>query len=294
MSVAYNSHVQPLSRSHQNLDNLSIHADLYHTQSTTHLPRDDGFAYSLWILDLCRLDVHLCSYRYVLEPRYQRTLHGQKCILLREFCSQYRYRYHHLCFPNAIVEAIATSQAVEDRAHVCVWIWLFVRLETSSANEEDANLSSVCITSMIRLKSLYVFSKSTNDTLQEINVAVWSGIEINVAIACSSLPALQPLLARIIAGIRRMRVISEERPPTDMTRFMATDPTIQPHQLKTLERMAELGMKWDDIQVQKEIFQQRNSLPNSADGIEMVEWKADCYSESLSEELKMQGSNETA
>jgi hypothetical protein len=145
---------------------------------------------------------------------------------------------------------------------------------------------------MIRLKSLYVFSRSTNDTLQEGNVALWSGIEINVAIACSSLPALQPLLARIIASFRSRRVTSGEMPPTDMTRCMATDPTIQPHQLKTLKKMAQLGMKWDDIQVQREIFQQRNSLPNAADGIEMVEWKVDCYSESLSEELKSQNSNE--
>ncbi|KAK1625603.1 hypothetical protein BDP81DRAFT_397395 [Colletotrichum phormii] len=54
----------------------------------------------------------------------------------------------------------------------------------------------VCITSMIRLYSLYEISVSTDTSRDGVHIAIWSGIEINVAIACASVPALKPLIVK--------------------------------------------------------------------------------------------------
>ncbi|KAF6825413.1 hypothetical protein CPLU01_10293 [Colletotrichum plurivorum] len=54
----------------------------------------------------------------------------------------------------------------------------------------------VCVTSMVRLKSLYEISVSPDTARDGVSAAVWSGIEINVAIACASAPALKPLLVK--------------------------------------------------------------------------------------------------
>ncbi|KAK1658941.1 hypothetical protein BDP55DRAFT_504607, partial [Colletotrichum godetiae] len=54
----------------------------------------------------------------------------------------------------------------------------------------------VCITSMIRLYSLYEISVSTDTSRDGVHIATWSGIEINVAIACASVPALKPLIVK--------------------------------------------------------------------------------------------------
>ena len=34
-----------------------------------------------------------------------------------------------------------------------------------------------------------------------VNAGIWSGIEINVAIACASLPSIKPLIARVLPGL---------------------------------------------------------------------------------------------
>ncbi|KAF8848700.1 hypothetical protein BDZ45DRAFT_551520, partial [Acephala macrosclerotiorum] len=74
----------------------------------------------------------------------------------------------------------------------------------------------VCVTSVIRLKSLYQISVSADTSLEGVNAAIWSGIEINVGIACSSLPALKPLLVRIVPSLRTMKS-SKNRSRSNMT-----------------------------------------------------------------------------
>ncbi|KAF4930352.1 Satratoxin biosynthesis SC1 cluster protein 4 [Colletotrichum viniferum] len=54
----------------------------------------------------------------------------------------------------------------------------------------------VCITSIIRLRSLYEISISPDTSRDGVHIATWSGIEINVAIICASAPALKPLIAK--------------------------------------------------------------------------------------------------
>ncbi|PVH91814.1 hypothetical protein DM02DRAFT_677879 [Periconia macrospinosa] len=52
----------------------------------------------------------------------------------------------------------------------------------------------VCVTSIIRLKALHTLIVSRDKTLNGVECAIWSGIEINVAIACSSITTLKPLV----------------------------------------------------------------------------------------------------
>ena len=54
----------------------------------------------------------------------------------------------------------------------------------------------VCISSILRLQSLYVVSVSTDPTYDNVAAAYWSDIEMNLAIICSNCPTLRPLLSR--------------------------------------------------------------------------------------------------
>jgi hypothetical protein len=59
----------------------------------------------------------------------------------------------------------------------------------------------VCVVSILRLNALIVFSKHPEDqTYYSAATAYWSSIELNLGIVCASLPALKPLIVRIIPG----------------------------------------------------------------------------------------------
>ncbi|KAJ4314373.1 hypothetical protein N0V94_006475 [Neodidymelliopsis sp. IMI 364377] len=57
----------------------------------------------------------------------------------------------------------------------------------------------VCIVSVIRLYALTVFARHQDDTTYySAPTAYWSAIEANLAIVCASLPALKPLVVRVV------------------------------------------------------------------------------------------------
>jgi hypothetical protein len=59
----------------------------------------------------------------------------------------------------------------------------------------------VCIVSILRLNALIVLSKHADDrTYYSAATAYWSAIEMNLGIVCASLPALKPLVVKIIPG----------------------------------------------------------------------------------------------
>ncbi|KAH7348200.1 hypothetical protein BKA66DRAFT_477312 [Pyrenochaeta sp. MPI-SDFR-AT-0127] len=59
----------------------------------------------------------------------------------------------------------------------------------------------VCVVSILRLHSLVVIAGHPEDsTYYSATGAYWSAIEINLAIVCASLPALKPLIVKIIPG----------------------------------------------------------------------------------------------
>ncbi|KAG7139850.1 hypothetical protein HYQ45_003289 [Verticillium longisporum] len=61
-------------------------------------------------------------------------------------------------------------------------------------------LGCVCIISIYRMFTLRAGVISTDPSWDNISVAIWSCLELNVAIIASSLPTLRPLIARILPG----------------------------------------------------------------------------------------------
>lgn len=55
----------------------------------------------------------------------------------------------------------------------------------------------VCVTSILRLHSLYVLSHDTDVTWDVVGAAVWSCVEFNTAIVCACIPTLKPILHRV-------------------------------------------------------------------------------------------------
>ncbi|RYP59457.1 hypothetical protein DL770_010194 [Monosporascus sp. CRB-9-2] len=57
-----------------------------------------------------------------------------------------------------------------------------------------------CIVAIIRLRSLVVNNSAPIDEqpIQGVDIALWSGLEINIAIACASVPQLKAMFVRII------------------------------------------------------------------------------------------------
>lgn len=57
---------------------------------------------------------------------------------------------------------------------------------------------SVCIVSFIRLHFLVViYHTSSSDIAANVSAAIWSAVEVNVAIICASLPSLKACISRL-------------------------------------------------------------------------------------------------
>lgn len=61
--------------------------------------------------------------------------------------------------------------------------------------------NSVCIISFLRLYSLHIASVTTDPTWDNIGIAIWSNVEVNIAIICPSLTTLRPLLSHLFPHI---------------------------------------------------------------------------------------------
>jgi hypothetical protein len=72
---------------------------------------------------------------------------------------------------------------------------------------------SGCITSIIRLHSLYTVAHSTDYTWNNVGAATWSSVELNVGITCACLPTLKPLVNRFFP-----KLLHSRRPNTGATR----------------------------------------------------------------------------
>lgn len=60
---------------------------------------------------------------------------------------------------------------------------------------------SVCIISIYRIFTLKAGVISQDPSWDNVGVAIWSCIELNVSIIASTLPVLRPLIARLLPGI---------------------------------------------------------------------------------------------
>ncbi|KAJ5825662.1 hypothetical protein N7474_002800 [Penicillium riverlandense] len=59
----------------------------------------------------------------------------------------------------------------------------------------------VMITSILRLKSLLVISKSTDPTYDNVGAATWSAVECNVAIICACLPGTRAFFTKLFPHV---------------------------------------------------------------------------------------------
>ncbi len=59
-------------------------------------------------------------------------------------------------------------------------------------------LNSGCLTSILRLRSLYLLSISTDLTYDNLDAAIWSCVEVNVGLLCACVPTLKPLISGLI------------------------------------------------------------------------------------------------
>lgn len=57
--------------------------------------------------------------------------------------------------------------------------------------------SFACVTSMVRLRYMVTFANSMDATWDNVDIVIWSIIEVTCAIICGSLPTLRPLLQKV-------------------------------------------------------------------------------------------------
>jgi len=124
-----------------------------------------------------------------------------------------------------------------------------------------------CVTSIIRLKSLYIISISPDPSLDGVEIAIWSGIEVNVAIACSSISTLKPLVSKTFP-----RLLSS----TDRSGSYGPYSASLSHNMKSFRRNKQKGT----IQVLQTVRVNTEDRNASQEGSQngLVDWSADCYS----------------
>jgi len=105
--------------------------------------------------------------------------------------------------------------------------------------------------------------------VEGVNAAIWSGIEINVAIACASLPALKPLIAKLIPGL--LSTVSTR----DRSGMNNLSDHVGSHQMSNLQsRNKETNS--EAIKVVQSVYQTRE-IRASLEGSEksLVNWKSE-------------------
>jgi hypothetical protein len=127
--------------------------------------------------------------------------------------------------------------------------------------------------------ALSLHEELTKPTVDGVNIAIWSGIEINVAIACASLPALKPLISRLAPGIFSS---IGSRNKSNMNNLSGNE--LGSYHMNTFNNTnnnkSKTGTQVDEIKVEQSIYQQRE-VRVSVEGSErsLVDWKTDCFSE---------------
>ncbi|KAH8704041.1 hypothetical protein BGW36DRAFT_355420 [Talaromyces proteolyticus] len=122
----------------------------------------------------------------------------------------------------------------------------------------------VVVTTIIRLRSLLVISKSSDPTYDVIGTVTWSAIECNVAIICVCRPPIKPLLSRYIPSVFGSSIAAESKAVTN--RF--------------LRRSATAAIEYDDEQVLHTFNRDcrtnsdvgHNTINTSADNLNERKW----------------------
>lgn len=129
----------------------------------------------------------------------------------------------------------------------------------------------VCIISIVRLKSLYAISISTDIPLNSVDCALWSCVEVNTAIVCSSVSTLKPLLAKVFPRIL---------PAPKQSSLEPYNNTFGSHKSKLYGRQKEAIGNQNEIHVNHTFEMTIEDDFASREGSDevLVDWSADCQS----------------
>lgn len=62
-------------------------------------------------------------------------------------------------------------------------------------------MTSGCISSILRLRTLYIATKSKDPTWDKTDAVYWTAVELNTGIICASMTTLRPLVSRMLPGV---------------------------------------------------------------------------------------------
>ncbi|KAK3686129.1 hypothetical protein B0T22DRAFT_538324 [Podospora appendiculata] len=204
---------------------LQIKAGLGRQVTFPELP---GFLYALWAtvpvysfcLVLIKLSITVQLYRVLRTPKMQKflrvyliciTVSGLWTVLSTVFnCWPVEYYWNFAtgmagsCMDkSAITFTNAGLNIFTDVILIAVPIPLLWRLQIPRRQKIVLMClfgvgTFTCIISVVRLQALYQISIAppAEQSIQGVNIAIWSGLEINVAIMCASVPALKPLVVK--------------------------------------------------------------------------------------------------
>jgi hypothetical protein len=151
------------------------------------------------IVDLLGQHLRLHADCILLGKEYTwRPLSQFAGFLVLECFVQYCYRFHNLHLTNTGTQGSSITKEAEIHSDRCLcagWIVSWGSLLFWRTNL--ANFCSGCITSILRLHSLYIISRSDDVTWDNVGAATWSSVELNVGIMCACLPPLKPLMNRL-------------------------------------------------------------------------------------------------
>jgi hypothetical protein len=122
-----------------------------------------------------------------------------------------------------------------------------------------------------------------------VNAGIWSGIEINVAIFCASLPSIKPLITRVLpnllsnAGSRGNRSNMNNLSDINYNGSHVMSNLGNTSRSKTGTRV-DTGAKRNtiggtDIKIEKTVYMQRDTRASFEGSESSLVFKADCYSE---------------
>ena len=102
---------------------------------------------------------------------------------------------------------------------------------------------SGCITSIIRLYSLYTVAHSTDYTWDNVGAATWSSIELNIGIICACLPTLKPVVNHLFPKLllSKKRTTGQTRAQTQHS--IVRDTRITQHSIPR-DAEAEAGLSY--------------------------------------------------
>lgn len=129
----------------------------------------------------------------------------------------------------------------EDGASGALWVGALVSVQSSQDGEvNELTYGSVCIVSVLRIVHVHGAAQKGNVSSEFVPrlqgrlshhayrptgsgsyAAIWSTVEINVAIICSSLIVMKPLLVRVVPSIGTEAAVSAHQEDSAIRRVMS-------------------------------------------------------------------------